>query len=270
MPAETPSPSPLTPEERETLRDWARPLETDTQMTKVLGRFALRLLAERDSLAARVSDLEAARLRDAEVSAGSIGALAVTIRHLRAAAQEARRAWDAYERGHVPVAAWGPIRAGRRVAVAEDDEPSIGEELARELAKAVRDRESERAARLKAEAERDLAVERSKVEALAADLLKAERDALRDNPGRATKAALLNVLGDAADSLKARAELREALALLSKAREAFTAYTAKGEDFEQAFGSDDMDAYERWEKKRDAGWADLSKILGTGETGETT
>lgn len=84
---------------------------------------------------------------------------------------------------------------------------------------------AERAARLKAEA---------------------ERDALRDNPGRATKQAILNVLGDAADSLKSRAELREALALLSKAREA----VAK---LDTAWGC--ADAAPRL--------ADLAKILGT-------
>lgn len=92
MPAETPSPSPLTLVRAETLK----------AVAVMLDAHPVRRLTERDSLAARVSDLEAEQKKRDEHAEEVATILDDTaMRHyealesLRAKAQEVRRAWDA-------------------------------------------------------------------------------------------------------------------------------------------------------------------------------
>ena len=87
---ETPSSSPLTPEERAQFERVARSLAANPSGLDGYGGWAigfLRALALADSLAARVSDLEAERSR-------LLGEGLERLGQLRAAAQEVRRAWD--------------------------------------------------------------------------------------------------------------------------------------------------------------------------------
>ena len=87
----------------------------------------------------------------------------------------------------------------------------------------------------------------------------AEVRRLREAPGRTTKDAILNVLGDAADSLESRAKLREAQETIARLREDGERVRRAMETIEEACDRINAGGPGRAEADQDHedGWTDL-------------